>query len=227
MKDDARTKLDNMAKVGPNELLLWSSKGPFEVKVAITAKERYFTFELLHVSNDPQTGGLNKDWPGHRVEFDVKTVPQDDGWKINTLQLNYMAELQGGPFKVDDGSYFSYPYPHFAQTNDRPQPQGAVAVYGFVGDEEHDDILTDIWVSEPSLPRPNRANLKSWTRADALAWLDRWVDEMGKPRRTLSSIAQEKPENLYKLADIAEKYGNERDLSSQLGMAGRFARLAQ
>jgi len=29
MSDGTRTKLDNMAKVGPNELLLWSSKGPF------------------------------------------------------------------------------------------------------------------------------------------------------------------------------------------------------
>jgi hypothetical protein len=202
-----RIKLDNMKQVAPNELLLWSSKGSFEVKVAITAKDRYFKFELLHVSNDPKTGGLNKDWPGHRVEFDVKTVPQDDGWKINTLQLNYMAELQGGPFKVEDGSNFFFPYPHFAQTTDRPQPQGAVAVYGFVGDEEHDDILTDIWVAEPSLPRPNRANLKSWTRADALAWLNRWVDEMGKPRRLLSTVAGGKPENLYKLADIAAKYG--------------------
>ena len=141
-----RTQLDNMAKIGPNELLLWSSKGSFEVKVAISAKDRYFKFELVHVSNDPQTGELNKDWPGHRVEFDVDTAPQKDGWKLNTLLLNYMSELPKGPFKVDDGSNFFWPYAHFSQTTDRPQPQAAVAVYGFVGDEEHDDILTDIWV---------------------------------------------------------------------------------
>ncbi len=207
LKNGVLTKLDNMKHVGPNELLLWSSKGPFQVKVAITAKDRYFKFELLHVSNDPKTGGLNNDWPGHRVEFDVRTAPQDDGWKLNTLLLNFMSELPKGPFKVEDGSYFSWPYPHFAQTTDRPQPQGAVAVYGFVGDEEHDDILTDIWVAEPSLPRPNRANLKSWTRADALAWLNRWVAEMDKPRRAYSCTAEGKPENLYKLADLAAKHG--------------------
>lgn len=203
--DGTRTALDNMAKVGPNELLLWSSKGPFEVKVAITAKERYFKFELLHVSNDPKTRGLNKDWPGHSVEFNVKTAPQDDGWKINTLSLNYMTE--SAPFNEDDGSYFSWAYPHFAQTTDRPQPQGAAAFYGFVGDEEYDDILTDIWVAEPSLPRPNRANLKSWTKADALAWLDRWVAEMDKPRLMYSCTAGGKPENLYKLTDLAAKHG--------------------
>lgn len=206
-KDGTRLMLDNMAKTGPNELLLWSSKGPFEVKVAITANDRYFKFELLHVSNDPKTGGLNKDWPGHRVEFNVETAPQNDGWQLNTLLLNFMSELPKGHFKVEDGSNFFWPYPHFAQTTDRPQPQGAVAMYGFVGDEEHDDILTDIWVSEPSLPRPNRANLKSWTRDDALAWLNRWVAEMDKPVRLLSSTAGGKPENLCKLADIAAKYG--------------------
>ncbi|MBT4267454.1 MAG: hypothetical protein HOD85_24880 [Deltaproteobacteria bacterium] len=188
-------------------MLLWSSKGPFEVKVAISAKERYFKFELLHVSNDPQTGELNKDWPGHRVEFNVMTAPQADGWKLNTLLLNYMSELPKGPFKVDDGSNFFWPYAHFSQTTDRPQPQAAVAVYGFVGDEEHDDILTDIWVGEPSLPRPNRANHKSWTRADALAWLNRWVNEMNKPRRVFSSSIQGDPKNLYKLTDLAAKHG--------------------
>ena len=202
-----RTQLDNMAKIGPNELLLWSSKGSFEVKVAISAKDRYFKFELVHVSNDPQTGELNKDWPGHRVEFDVDTAPQKDGWKLNTLLLNYMSELPKGPFKVDDGSNFFWPYAHFSQTTDRPQPQAAVAVYGFVGDEEHDDILTDIWVGEPSLPRPNRANQKSWTRDDASAWLNRWVDEMSIPRRMFSSSIQGDPKNLYKLTDLAAKHG--------------------
>jgi len=202
-----RTKLDNMAKIGPSELLLWSSKKHFEVKVAITAKKRYFKFELLHVSNDPKTGELNKDWPGHRVEFNVMTAPQADGWKLHTLLLNYMTELPKGPFKVDDGSHFFWPYAHFSQTTDRPEPQGAVAVYGFVGDEEHDDILTDIWVGEPSLPRPNRANQKSWTRADASAWLNGWVDKMSKPTLQFSSTAGGDPENLYKLADLAAKHG--------------------
>lgn len=202
-----RTKLDNMAKIGTNELLLWSSKKHFEVKVAITAKERYFKFDLIHVSNDPKTGELNKDWPGHRVEFDVKTAPQEDGWKLNTLLLNYMAELPKGPFKVDDGSHFYWPYAHYSQTNDRPEPQGTVAIYGFVGDDEHDDILTDVWVGEPSLPRPNRANLESWARSDAEAWLERWVEEMSKPRRIFSSSIRGGQEDLYKLTDIAAKYG--------------------
>lgn len=213
-----RITLDNMAKVGPNELRLWSSKGPFEVKVAITAKDRYFKFELLHVSNEPQTGGLNDDWPGHRVEFAINTSKQDDGWKLNTIRLNPMSELKGRwNYKIDDGVYFSWPYPQWAQTTDRPQPQGAVGVFGFTDDKQHDDILTEIWVAEPSLPRPNRANLKSWTKADVEAWVDRCEAFYGTPWRTLSFqptvTTQNKrgwkvaPGSLYTAADLAAKAG--------------------
>lgn len=208
MKDGTRIALDNMAKVGPNELLLWSSEGTFEVKVAITAKDRYFKFELVHVSNDPKTGDLNKDWPGHRVEFDIRTAQQDDGWQLHTLLLNPMSELATrSPFTIEDGVTFCWPYPQWAQTTDRPQPQGAVAVYGFVGDAEHDDILLDVWAAEPSLPRPNRAQLKSWTRADAQAWMARWSFEMRKPVREFSISPNGDPRNLYKLTDLAAKDG--------------------
>ena len=198
-----RTQLDNMAKIGPNELLLWSSEKHFEVKVAITPKDRYFTFELLHVSNDAKTGGLNRDWQGHRVECYLTTIRQQDGWKLNKLKLNPMTEF----YLRTDNLAFTWPYAQLSQTDDRPQPQGAIAFYGFVGDEEHDDILTDIWVGEPSLPRPNRAKLTSWTRSDVKAWLDRWVKEHEKPWRTISFATHGKPENLYKMADIAEQTG--------------------
>lgn len=218
MKDGTRIALDNIAKAGPNELLLWSSKGPFEVKVAIAAKDRYFKLELLHVSNDPQNGGLNKDWPGHRVEFDLKTARQDDGLQLNTIRLNPMSELRGRwNYRVEDGAFFSWPYPQWAQTTDRPQPQGAVAVFGFTDDKQHDDILADIWVAEPSLPRPNRANLKSWSKADVEAWVDRCEAFYGTPWRTLSFqptvTTQDKrgwkvdPTTLYPAADLAAKAG--------------------
>jgi len=115
------TKLDNMAQVAPNEFMLWSSKRPFLVNVAIKQKDRYFTFELLHVSNDPKTGGLNNDWPGHRVEFDMRIDRQDDGWLLNTLLLNPYSELNTRtPHKPEPGIGFKWPYPQWSQTDDRP-----------------------------------------------------------------------------------------------------------
>jgi hypothetical protein len=200
---DTRTQLDNMAKIGPNELLLWSSKKHFEVKVAITPKGRYFTIELLHVSNDAKTGGLNGDWQGHRVEFELRVNSQQDGWKLHQLKLNPMTRLAPRTKHLS----FSWPYAYWAQTDDRPQPQGAIAFYGYVGDEEHDDILTDIWVGEPSLPRPNRANLTSWTRSDVKAWLDRFIKERDKEWVTASFSPKGKAESIYEMADIAGKTG--------------------
>ncbi len=216
-QDGTRTVLDNMAQVGPNMLLLWSSDRKYQIKVAVIADDRYLKFELLHVSNNPE-GGLDDDWPGHRVEFDVRTSAQSDGWKLNTIRLNPMTELKSRwNYKIENGAYFSWPYPQWAQTTDRAQPQGKIGIFGFASDEEHDDILADIWVAEPSLPRPNRANLKSWTRADVDAWVDECATFYGTPLRTLSFSPTEKtgtgrgwefdPGSLYPAADLAAAAG--------------------
>jgi len=200
---DTRIPLTSVTSIGSSELQLTSSDGRYEVDVEITANERYMKFELLRVSNT-FGGELDDDWPGHRVEFDIRTVAQDDGWKLNTILLNPMSELNTrNPYKNDNGAYFSWPYPQWAQTTDRPQPQGQIAVFGFVSDEEHDDILAEIWAVEPSLPRPDRANKPRWEKADVLAWLDRWEAEVGKPWRTLAADPQGTYSNLYALADHA------------------------
>jgi hypothetical protein len=218
VKDGSRYALDNMAMIGPNKLLLWSSKKHFEVKVAITPKARYFKFELLHVSNNPKTGGLDDDWPGHRVEFDIRTDPQKDKWKLNTIRLNPMSELgHRWNYFIENGIIFKWPYPQWAQTEDRPQPQGIVGVFGFTSDKEHDDILADIWVAEPSPPRPNRANLKSWTRKDVDAWVDECEKFYGTPLRTFNLSPIRKidhgrgwefaPDSLFPAADLAAAGG--------------------
>ncbi len=184
-RNGTRVALDNMAMVDLNELLLWSSDRKYHVTVAITANDRYFKFKLIHVSNNPQ-GGLDDDWPGHRVEFNIRTDSQSDAWQLNTIRLNPMSELSSRwNYFIENGVAFKWPYPQWAQTTDRPQPQGAVGVFGFMSDEEHDDILADIWVAESALPRPNRANLKSWTRADVDAWLDVCETFYGTSWRTL------------------------------------------
>ena len=215
---EPRFALDNMAKVGPNKILLWSSDGKYEVQVAITPKERYFTFELLHASNNPATGELDDDWPGHRVEFDLQINAQQDKWKLSTMRLNPMSELKGRwNYFSSNSLFFSWPYPQWAQTKDRPQPQGLVGVLAFKDDEEHDDILADIWVGEPSLPRPNRANLKSWTRKDVDAWVDECEKFYATPLRTFNFSPTKKtndsrgwgmaPETLFPAADLAAKGG--------------------
>ena len=202
---NARTLLDEVTPLSSNEFKLASSDGSFEVRVAVTPRDRYFKFELLEVINDEsEPFGLNDDWPGHRVEFDLQIDSQDDGLQFNTLPLNPMVELSTrSPFKIDSGSYFSWPYPQWSQTDDRPQPQGAVAVFAFTNDAEYDDILADIWVAEESLPRPNRASLASWTKEDVWAWLDIWEADEGTPRKILSFSPKQNPDHLYAAADIA------------------------
>ncbi len=217
LKDGSRYPLDNMAQIGPNKIKLWSSDGKYEAQVAITANDRYLKFELLHVSNNPQ-GGLDDDWSGNRVEFDVRTDAQNDGWQLNTIRLNPMSELNHRwNYFVENGAAFKWPYPQWAQTTDRPQPQGAVAVFGFRDDAEHDDILSDIWAAEPSLPRPNRANLKSWTRDDVDAWVAECEAYYGTSWRMLSFSPTKKtddsrgwgfdPDSLYPAADLAAAAG--------------------
>ncbi len=216
-RNGTRVALDSMAQIAPNQLLLSSSDRKYHVTVAITANDRYYKFELIHVSNNPQ-GGLDDDWPGHRVEFDVRVNGQSDDWNFNTIRLNPMSELKGRwNYFIENGVAFKWPYPQWAQTTDRPQPQGAVAVFGFMSDEEHDDILADIWVAEESLPRPNRAKLKSWTRKDVDAWVDECEKFYGTPRRTFSLSPTRKtdhgrgwefdPHSLFPAADLAAEGG--------------------
>jgi len=211
VKEGTRLKLDNLATVGPHEFMLWTSdpEKPFLVHVAMKQKDRYFTFELLHVMNDPETGDLNDDWPGHRVEFDtgVKLDARRRGllgnWMIHTVPLNPMNELNGRVSSSHGyGSHFQWPYPQWAQTEYRPQPQGIVGIYDFQSDEEHDDVLADMWVAEPTLPRPNRAHLIRWTRTEVDAWLDHWVKVMSRPKRIMDFSPLGKPESLYKIVDI-------------------------
>jgi len=213
-KNGTRIALGNMAQIAPDQLLLWSNDRKYHVTVAITANDRYFKFELIHVSNNSQTGGLDDDWPGHRVEFDGVINTQADGWKLNTLRLNPMSELKGRwNNSIGNGAHFRWPYPQWAQTDNRPQPQGAVAVFGFASDAEHDDILADIWVAEESLPRPNRANRTSWTRDDVDAWVDECETFYGTPWRTLNFDPQgnldpqQQYANLYTAADLAHEGG--------------------
>jgi hypothetical protein len=201
---DTRTALDIVTPLASNELLLASSDEQFEVRVEVTALDRYLKFELVEVINDAsEPFGLNNDWPGHRVEFDLDIEAQGDGWQLNTLPLNPMTEIGTRSASASaDGIYFAWPYPQWAQTDDRPQPQGMVAVFGCADDTEHDDILADIWVAEESLPRPNRDNLTSWTKADVNAWLDAWIVEEARPLRELSFSPGGNPANLYAAADI-------------------------
>ena len=205
--DGTRVALDDVVRTGTNEFLLASVDGKYQVNVKITANDRYFKFELIRASNT-HGGELDDDWPGHRVEFDLKTNTQGDGWMLNTLLLNPMSELTG-PLanSIRKGINFLWPYPHLAQTTDQPQPQGMIAVFGFVGDAEHDDILADIWVAEESLPRPNRDNLTSWTRADVDAWLDRGEGYFSTRLRHMSLSPRGNPANLYTAADIAYEGG--------------------
>ena len=213
----SRTALDNMQKIGPNLIRLWSTDGKFQAKVAIKANEQYLKFDLIHVSNNPG-GRLDDDWPGHRVEFDLKTKAQDDGWELTTIRLNPMSELKARwNYRTENGAHFRWPYPQWAQTDYRPQPQGSVAVFGSTSDAEHDDILSDLWVAEPSLPRPNRAKRRSWTRADVDAWVDECEAYYGRPWRmfALSPTTRKDtgrgwafdPGALYPAADLAAAAG--------------------
>ena len=197
--------------------MLWSSKAPFLINVAMKQKDRYFTFDLLHVTNDPETGDLNDDWPGHRVEFavscsnDLRSNNANDPWKVHTVPLNPMTELNGRvSSRLSHGAAFSWPYPQWAQTEYRPQPQGIVAIYDLKSDQEHDDVLADIWVAEPTLPRPNRANLIRWTRTEVDAWLDHWIKVMSRPKLIVDFSPLGSPESLYKIVDLMSTSGMNR-----------------
>ena len=196
---------NHMAAFGTNMLLFWSSNGQYSATFAVTSNGRYLKFALVHVSNNPQTGNLDANWPGYAVAMSLATSGQSDGWTLNTVALDYMTIIsQYGAFPI------SWPSVQYSQTNafvypnglttNNIQPMGAAAIFPSTGSAQHDDILLDIWSGEPSLPRPNRANLTSWTRADASAWLDRFERELPPSRAVM--FAPNTLSDLYKVADI-------------------------
>ena len=123
-----------------------------------------------------------------------------------------MSELRGrSNDRIEDWLHFRWPYPQWAQTDYRPQPQGAIAVFSFIGDQseehnaEHDDILAEIWTAEDSLPRPNRANLTSWTKEDVNAWVDRCEDFFATPVRQIGVDPRGSYDNLIAITNVAAK----------------------
>jgi len=195
----------HMTVLGTNTLMFWSSNGQYSATFAVTSNNRYLKFALVHVSNNPQTGNLDASWPGCAVAMSLATTSQSDGWTLNTAPLDYMISIN-----IYNAFPLSWPYVQFSQTNafvypnglttNNIQPMGAVAIFPSTGSAQHDDILLDIWSGEPTPPRPNRANLTSWTRADASAWLDRFERELPPSRAVM--FAPNNLSDLYQVANI-------------------------
>jgi len=73
---------------------------------------------------------------------------------MNTIPLNPMVGFRNRlMYSEGDLATFYWPYPQYAQTDDWPQPQGAVALFPSRSDAEHDKILVDVRVGEPTLQR--------------------------------------------------------------------------
>ena len=202
-RDKTTIPLNHIVALDANQMKLWSNDGQYTVTVAITGTGRYTKIALVHVSNNPQTGDIDSNWPGYSVAFGITTTryngQTNDGWTLNTVPLDPMVNLNVNWAWETGNPMVYWPYVQYSQTTDRPQPMGAVAIFPSTSTAEHDDILLDIWAGEPTTPRPNRANVTSWTRVDASAWLDRFVREL-PPTRMLMFC----PNNLGELYQVAD-----------------------
>ena len=211
-QDKTSIPLNRMAALNASQLMLWSGDGRYGVIVAVTNNSRYLKVALVNVSNNPQTGRLDGNWPGYSVAFSVTTSSSGDGWTLNTVPLDYMVDLNvfaGHTSSQTSNPLVFWPYAQYSQTNasvypngqttNNPQPMGAAAIFPSKNSAQYDDILLDIWVGEPSTPRPNRANQTSWTRTDAAAWLDRYERDLPPSRAVMFS-----PNNLSELYQVAD-----------------------
>ncbi len=214
-QDNTSIPLNRMVALNASQLMLWSSNGQYCVIVAVTNNTRYLKFALVQVSDNSQTGNLDANWPGYSVAFSVTTSSAADGWSLNTVPLDYMVDLGAFPIGIPSETsnpLILWPYVQYSQLNasvypngqttNNPQPMGAVAIFPTTSTNpgQHDDILLDIWSGEPSAPRPNRANLTSWTRNDASAWLDRYERQL--PPASMVMFTPNNLRELYQLADI-------------------------
>ena len=217
--DGINIPLNHMSVAGTNQLLFWSNDGQYTATFEVTSNNRYFKFELVHVSNNPQTGNLDGNWPGYAVKMNVSVSGASDGWMLNAVPLDYMVDLsaisQVRPSYSGYNPVAYWPYAQYgqkdafvypdSQTTTNIQPMGAIAIFSSTNSAQHDDILLDIWGGEPSLPRPNRANLKSWTRTDAAAWLDRWEREL--PAVRMLMFCPRDLNDLYQVAGLMSSDG--------------------
>lgn len=212
-QDNKIIPLNHMVALNASQLMLWSSNGQYRVIVAVTNLNRYLKVALVNVANNPQTGNLDGNWPGYAVAFSVTTTSAGDGWTLNTVPLDYMVDLNvfaGHTVSLTSNPLVFWPYAQYSQTNasiypggqttNNPQPMGAVAIFPSKSSVQYDDILLDIWVGEPTTPRPNRANQTSWTRTDASAWLDRYERDLPPSRAVM--FAPNSLSELYQVADI-------------------------
>ncbi|MEI6197695.1 MAG: Ig-like domain repeat protein, partial [Verrucomicrobiota bacterium] len=85
--------LNHMVALNASQLMLWSSNGQYRAIVSVTNNSRYLKVALVNVANNPQTGGLDGNWPGYAVALSVTTSSAADGWTLNTVPLDYMVDL--------------------------------------------------------------------------------------------------------------------------------------
>ncbi len=204
--------LNNMAQLGGNRVLVWSADGAYYAIFQVTPG-RYFKIELVHLSNNPQTGDIDATWRGRDVGFAL-SVSTPSGYTVQNLTLDGMASWPGSIrnwYYTGGNIKWHWENVEYSQvsslvagtgTSTFPisagEPMGAIAFYLSANAAEHDDILADLWSSEPAMPRPNRAN-QTWTRADVTAWLDRYERELVSGR-TLT-FEPKTPADFYKAAD--------------------------
>jgi autotransporter-associated beta strand protein len=219
-KDNTTIPLTHMAPLSANQILLWSDNGQYHATFSITCPDRYFKIELAHISNNPQTGDIDANWPGYEVVVNFNIKPPS-GYALQNLKMDYMTV-----FPYYAGWYHNYNFVNIHWQNVQysqpatpcvvgtgsvtftktvPEPMGAVGFFLFRADAEHDDILADMWSGETCMARPNQAHLASWTKADIRAWLDRYERELSS-NKTLAFVPSGTPSTsttnqFYQVAD--------------------------
>ena len=227
--DNTTNALTHMAQLNSNQLLLWSDNWLYTATFTITNAADYFKIALAHVSNNQQTGGIDTNWPGHEVVLGLNiTLPA--GYSMQTLKLDYMTEF---PYFAAWYNNYNWLNIHWqnVQYSQRPtpcvtgtgqatftvtnsEPMGAVGFYLFTSDNQHDQILLDMWSGEPCMARPNQANLTSWTQNDIWAWLDRYERELSSCKE-LAFIPEGTPNTsttneFYQIANLLYSDGFDR-----------------
>ncbi len=155
-----------------------------------------FTFQVDTFPNHIAIHLLNAEGIGTGRDCSLRLEFDSEDLAVYTLN-DLMTENSGSRRRKN--TVLSWPY-----LWGRPRPDGtlgsAVLYNGRLRGADRDAVLAEIWSVQGRAGRMVRpAGQASWTEADVLAWVDRWVEKFSVIAKV--SVGAETPEELYEMTE--------------------------
>ncbi|MFC1761199.1 hypothetical protein ACFL6U_03870 [Planctomycetota bacterium] len=193
-RDATDTRLSEISTSG-NRITVSHPEGKPEFTLQIDSYDNHLAIHLL----DAQGIGTGRDY-SLSLELDANSIA--------AYTLNNLAETNTGregrkTRERAGGNKTVLNWPFLRARPRSDGSRGSVVLYNNkLSGKKLDAVLAEIWSTQAAAGHMVYPNVDSWTEADVLAWVDRWVDKF----RSLSVFSVHPEESEQELYEMTNKY---------------------